>query len=110
MELPTVIVTAYSKAPQNTTMYENNKHMGLVLEIHKKTHVIVDAEVTVMTDIVKNYFKRLLVGCNFKEDITPLIEQIKENYQAPSQNAMIVALKVAHQRYHDNCLSDQAES
>lgn len=106
MKLPTVIVTAYSKAPQNTSMYENNKVYGLILEIDRASHLIINAETTVMTDIVKNYLKKILVGVNFKEDISPIIEIIKLNYHAPSQNAMIVALKVAHQRYHDNCLSD----
>lgn len=104
MDSPTLIVTAYSKAPQNTTMYENNKFMGIVLEINKETHVIVNAEATLITQVAKDYFKRLLVGVNFKEDITPVLESIKENYLAPSQNSMIVALKVAHQRYLDNCM------
>lgn len=105
MEAETLIVTAYAKAPQNTAMYENNKHMGIVLEIDKKTHKIVDVEVTVMTEIVKNYFRKKMVGMNFKESIDSFIEDIKENYHAPSQNSMIVAVKIAHQRYHDNCLT-----
>lgn len=105
LDKETLIVTAYAKAPKNTTMYENNKYMGIVLEIDKKSHIIVDAEVTVITEIVKKYFKKKMVGINFKEDINPLIEDIKENYHAPSQNSMIVAMKIAHQRYRDNCLS-----
>ena len=82
-------------------MYENNKYMGMILEIHKESHVIVDVEVTVITQVVKNYFKKLLIGVNFKDDLNPIIDIIKENYHAPSQNSMIVALKVAHQRYND---------
>lgn len=102
MEMNSVIVTAYAKAPQNTVMYENNKFMGMVLEIHKDTHVVLDVEVTVLTEVVKKYFKRMIIGTKFDEDIQPLIRQIEQCYLAPSQHAMTVALKVAHQRYNDN--------
>lgn len=101
MSPSTLIITAYAKAPQNTVMYEKHKHMGIVLEIEKQSSIIVKAEVTVMTEIVKNYLNRVIVGTDFSKDITPLIEILESNYFAPSQNSLIVALKVAHQRYQD---------
>lgn len=97
----TLIVTAYAKAPQSTVMYEQHKYMGIILEIEKQSSIIVNVEVTVLTEIVKNYLKRMIVGYDFSKDISPLIETIEENYFAPSQNSLIVSLKVAHQRYQD---------
>ena len=102
MKMNSVIVSAYAKAPQNTVMYETNKLMGMVLEIHKESHIVLDVEVTVKTELVKNYFKRLIVGTKFNEDLQSLIADIEENYIVPSQHSMIVALKIAHQRYNDN--------
>ncbi|HEY8528249.1 MAG TPA: DUF3870 domain-containing protein [Paenibacillaceae bacterium] len=100
--MQTVLVTGYSKAPQGTSMHEMYKYTGIVMEIHKETDVILDVEFTFVTDLAKNYLKRLLMGYDMKNGIEPLIERIKEHYLAPSQQSVIVALKVAYQRYRDS--------
>lgn len=102
MELDTVLVTAYAKAPQQTAYYEIYKYVGVVLEIDIKTHIVVDASATFMTPTAQNYFSRLVVGTNFEEEISGLLERVKKHYLAPSQNSLLVALKVAHQRYADS--------
>jgi hypothetical protein len=102
MGMPTLLITAYAKAPQNTSMYENNKYAGIVLEIHKESHIIINAEFTFVTTLAQDYFKRMIVGFDFSKDISPLIEKVKSDFLAPSQQAIIVALKIAHQRYTDS--------
>jgi hypothetical protein len=109
MGMKTVLITAYAKAPQNTSMYENNKYAGLVLEVHKESHIIINAEFTFLTNLAKNYFNRMIIGYDFSKDITPLIEEITSDFLAPSQQAIIVALKVAHQRYHDSLTEKNKE-
>lgn len=99
--MDTVLLTAYSKAPQGTSMYEKFKYSGLVLEIDKRNHLIVDVEVTFITKLAQDFFKRLMVGTDFSKDLNIVIEKIKDNYLAPSQQSIIVALKVAYQRYWD---------
>ncbi|MCM2536122.1 DUF3870 domain-containing protein [Neobacillus pocheonensis] len=100
--LETVIVTGYAKAPQGTSMYEMYKHAGIVLEVNLKDHRIVDAEFTFVTEITKNYFQKLLVGYCLQDGIQQLIERIQNFYFAPSQQAIIVAIQAAVQRYWDN--------
>lgn len=95
----TYLITGYSKAPQGTSMYEKHKHSGIVLEIDIKTHIIQAAEFTFVTDLAKDFFSRLLVGMDLSEGIEPIIAKIKKHYHAPSQQSVIVALKVAYQRY-----------
>lgn len=97
--LNTVLVTAYAKAPQGSSMYEIYKHAGVVLEIDKSTHKIVDAEVTFITKLAQKYFQSLVLGYDFSSDLTPLINQIETHYLAPSSNSVIVALKAAQKRY-----------
>ncbi|PID01776.1 hypothetical protein CSV67_11920 [Sporosarcina sp. P2] len=99
--LDTILVTAYSKAPQGSAMYERFKHAGLVMEIDKETHRIVDVEFTFITSLASSYFSKLLVGSNFYDELDEIIERIKKNFIAPSQQSVIVALKNAHQRYCD---------
>lgn len=103
--LDTVLVTAYAKAPQGSAMYEIYKHAGIVLEIDKTTHVIIDAEVTFITKLAQKYFKKLVIGYNLTADLTPLIEQIETHYFAPSSNSVIVALKAAQKRYNEKMSS-----
>lgn len=102
MGMPTVLITAYAKAPQSTSMYENFKYAGIVLEIHKESHIILNAEFTFVTNLAQDYFKRMIVGYDFSKDITPLLEKVANDFLAPSQQSVIVALKVAHQRYKDS--------
>jgi len=101
-EINTVLVTGYAKAPQGTSMYEIYKYAGIVLEIDRERHVIVEAEFTVVTDLTQSFFKRLLVGYCLEGGVDDLIEKIRRNYFAPSQQAIIVALQAAVQRYWDN--------
>ena len=101
-KLTTVLVTGYSKAPHGTSMYEVYRHAGLVLEIEIATHIIVDVEFTMVADLTKDYFKRLVVGYCLNDGIDNLIDRIKSYYFAPSQQAIIVALKAANQRYWEN--------
>ncbi|MCZ8534232.1 protein of unknown function [Paenisporosarcina quisquiliarum] len=98
-QLNTLLVTAYAKAPQGTAMYEIYKHAGIVLEIDKQTHKIVDAEFTFITELAQNFFKRMLINFDFTADINILIERIEEHYMAPSSGAVTVALKSAQKRY-----------
>ncbi len=98
-KLNTLLVTAYAKAPQGTAMYETYKHAGIVLEIDKLTHKIVDAEFTFITELAQKFFQRMLLDFDFTSDLDILIERIEDHYIAPSSGAVIVALKSAQKRY-----------
>ncbi|MDQ0271281.1 DUF3870 domain-containing protein [Cytobacillus purgationiresistens] len=105
MAMATAFITAYAKAPQNTPMYENNKQIGVMLEVNKQSHIVVNVDSTFMTDLAKDYLKRMIVGADFSGDISVLLEDVETNCIIPSQQALTVALKVAHQKYHDNFLA-----
>lgn len=106
-ELDTVLVTGYSKAPQGTAMYEVYKHTGIVLEIHKQTHVIENVEFVFIAGLTKRYFEKLMIGYCLNDGVEPLIERIKNHYIAPSQQSVIVALQSAIQRYWDNLKTEE---
>ncbi|MBO1002767.1 DUF3870 domain-containing protein [Pseudogracilibacillus auburnensis] len=98
-KLTSVLVTGYAKAPQGTSMYEIYRHAGIVLEIELKTHTIIDVEFTMVADLTKKFFKKLVVGYSLEDGLDGLISRIKQFYFAPSQQAIIVALQSANQRY-----------
>ncbi|AXH99034.1 DUF3870 domain-containing protein [Sporosarcina sp. PTS2304] len=101
VELETVLVTGYSKAPQGTVMYEVYKYTGVVLEINKHTHVIENVEISFIAEIGKNFIEKLMIGYCLENGLEPLIKRIKSHYIAPSQQSVIVALQSAVQRYWD---------
>lgn len=103
-KLETVLVTGYTKAPQGTAMFEIYKHAGIILEIEMRTHIIVDVEFTFVADLTKKFFAKLIMGYCIKDGLQPLIDRIERHYFAPSQQAIIVALQAAVQRYWD-CLN-----
>ncbi|WIV13979.1 DUF3870 domain-containing protein [Proteiniborus sp. MB09-C3] len=105
--MPTVFISAYSQAPKGTKLSENGQTLGVMLEIRRDSHIIVDFECTFITDLAKNYCKKLVVGTNFKEDFEDMLESIEGNMIIPSVNALIVALKIAHQRYIDTILKEE---
>ncbi len=97
-----ILVTGYARAPTGTSMYEVYKHAGIVLEIDPETDTIVDAQFTVVTALATRFLKELLVGCELEHGLEPLIQEIRERYLAPSQEALVKALRVAAQRYYDH--------
>jgi hypothetical protein len=100
----TIIVTAYAKAPQNTAIFEAYKHIGIVLEIDIASRKIVDAEFTLITNLAKDYFKRLFVGYNMEDGVGDLLKKIEGCYFAPSMNSFNVALKSAFRRYEERAI------
>ena len=100
-QLETVLVTAYAKAPQGSAMYEVYKHAGIVLEINSSNHQIVNAEFTFITELAKDFFKRMIIGFDMSDDIQELVKHIEDHYFAPSSISVTVALKAAHKRYHE---------
>ena len=99
--MSTVFVSAYSQAPKGTKMSEQGQIIGIMLEIDRKSHIIVDAECTFITSIAKSYFRKLIVGFNFRTDIDEIIASVEENFLIPSSHALVVALRTAYQRYVD---------
>lgn len=101
-KMKSVLVTGYSKAPQGTSMYEKYRHAGIVLEVELETHKILNVEFTMIAELTKDFFKRLVIGYCLEDGLDNLINRIKAYYFAPSQQSIIVALQAANQRYWEN--------
>lgn len=99
--MSTIFVSGYSQSPKGTKMAEKGQIVGVMLEIDRNSNIIVDAEATFITDLAKDYFKRLAVGVNFVTEIDEFIASVDENFFIPSSNALGVAISIAYQRYKD---------
>lgn len=101
-ELNTVFVSGYTQAPKGTKLFEAGSTIGVMLEVDRKSNQIVDVECTFVTQLAKNYLKKLMIGYNLHDDLDEMIETIEHNLFIPSTQSIIVALKIAHQRYMDS--------
>jgi Domain of unknown function (DUF3870) len=107
--LDTILVTGYAPAPKGSSMYEAYKTAGVVLEIDPKRNILVQAEFIFVTDLAKDYVSRLVQGYDLSQGIEPLVERIQMHYFTPSTDSVIMALRVAYQRYQQTALPKLAQ-
>ncbi len=95
----TILVSGYSSAPKGTTMYQAYGQTGVILEIDVGQKRIVGAEATFVTDLAKDFFRRLAVGYDLGQGIEPLLKSISARLLTPSADSLLVACRAAFQRY-----------
>lgn len=95
----TVLVSGYAQAPKGTGMSELMNWVGVVLEIDCKTHQIVAADGTFVTELAHDFFRRHVIGYRLIDGIEGLQSIIDLHYSTPSKSALGVALQAAFQRY-----------
>lgn len=105
-ELNTLFVSGYTQAPKGTKMHESGSTVGVMFEIDKRSHHIVDAECTFITKLAQEYFKKIMIGYNFKDDLEEIITALETHMYIPSIGSIIVAIRIAHQRYMDSVIDN----
>lgn len=96
----TVLVSGYSAAPKGTSMFEEFKHAGVVLEVDTTTHIVQAVDATFVTELARSFFSRLVVGYDVSKGAGQIERLISARLHTPSREALIVALRAAIQRYH----------
>ncbi|UUX35094.1 DUF3870 domain-containing protein [Fundicoccus culcitae] len=100
--LDTVFVSGYTRLPKGTVMYEESAVVGVMFEVNRTSHIIVKAECTFVTQLAQDYFRRMLVGMNFVDDLDEILKTVEANLFIPSAPSIAGAIKVAQQRYIDH--------
>lgn len=95
----TVLVSGYAQAPRGTGMSETMTWIGVVLEIDLRTHEIVAADATFVTDLARDFFRRTVLGYRLTDGLEGLTALIENRIHTPSKNSLQTALQAAFQRY-----------
>lgn len=95
----TVLVSGYAQAPRGTGMSETLTWIGVLLEIDLKTHVIVAADATFVTELARDFFRRTVTGYCLTDGLEGLFALIDNRIHTPSKNSLQTALQAAFQRY-----------
>ena len=100
-EEKTILLTGYAPAPKGTVMQEKQRLFGVVLEVDLRTHRIVNADVPGVTDLSRDFFKRVAIGYNMSEGVGPLCDKVRARYWTSSTDSLIACLKLIAQRYEE---------
>lgn len=95
----TVLVSGYAQAPRGTGMSETMTWIGVVLEVDLKTHAIVAADATFVTELARDFFRRTVTGYCLTDGLEGLVARIDNRIHTPSKNSLQTALQAAFQRY-----------
>lgn len=101
-KLDTVFVSGYSQAPKGTKLFQDGALIGVMFEVNRETHTIVNAECTFITHAAQDFFKRMMIGFDLKNELDEMVKTVEANMFIPSTQSIIVAIKIAHQRYMDS--------
>lgn len=95
----TVLVSGYAQAPRGTGMSETMTWIGVVLEVDLKTHTIIAADATFVTELARDFFRRTVTGYCLTDGLDGLMSRIDNRIHTPSKNSLQTALQAAFQRY-----------
>lgn len=95
-----VYFSASSKLPMGIPSGEVYECLNVGLVINKKTGIIEDTSITLLSDGAVRFLEYLIIGFNLHEqDIEILLNSIRSRYFGSSQKAICVAINLAYERY-----------
>lgn len=93
MDNSTILFTGYAKFPAHITADEVYNFLCISLELKKETGQIVDADCTLVTELSRRFFIRIVSGYSILSDFHYLEEQIEDRYQGNARRAIITAMR-----------------
>lgn len=97
----TVLLSGYAKLPSNTTIEAAYHILVVTVLFDKRTGVIVDAEASMITELTKNFVKKLLVGYNLNDGPEELMEVFENFYYGNAKKALETAIRSLFIKYKD---------
>jgi len=101
MKQSTICCVGYSRLPSEMTAAEVYGTLGVGLEIDPQTGEVVDAAITLVTEMAWRFFAATMIGQNLNEGIDQAIADIEETYYGTGKKAIIHATREAYARYLD---------
>ncbi|MEV4731821.1 DUF3870 domain-containing protein [Saccharopolyspora sp. NPDC049426] len=97
---PEVIVVGYSKVPMSSAAYGNHgETFAISLVVDRASHVVLDADCTADTHVVREWLVQRLIGHRVDLDPTDILNELKSSYISPARGSMQQAVIDAWARY-----------
>lgn len=96
--MDTLFFTGYAKLPAGITASQVSEVVGIGLEVEPNGRIL-KADCTLATELGRDFFSRMVVGCRLAEDLETMSLRISRHYHGNAQKALIAALKTAREKY-----------
>jgi hypothetical protein len=90
----TYLFSGYARLPQDVSHQAVYKRVSIVLEVDEQG-LIVDCSATLVTELSRDYVRRLLIGHSVLHDRDKVEAVLRHRYRGHSQGALIFALRKA---------------
>jgi hypothetical protein len=87
----TYLFSGYARLPQDVSHQNVYRRVGIVVEVDA-TGVIVAASSTLLMDLAREFFERLVVGRSIMNERDQIEQVLRERYLGHSQAALLFAM------------------
>ncbi|GAB6181938.1 hypothetical protein JCM14036_32570 [Desulfotomaculum defluvii] len=94
-----VYVTGNARTSERSTVGKQTEVFAVEVVINIATDQIVEASCTLVTELGRQFVRKLLIGHNFILGLEEIIRDIDLYYQALPKKSLIAALKDANNKY-----------
>lgn len=102
-----ILISGYAKLPANTTAEAVYNMLAVVVCFDKRSGIIQQAEVTVVTGLARDFVADLMIGYNLNDGPDALIELFDSTYYGHAKRAMETAIRTVFAKYNDLHFQDQ---
>lgn len=93
-----IFISGYAKLPKGITATELYSVIAVGLLVNANTGEILDADITLVTSVAKNFFRNCVIGENLNH-IEPIEKMFTETYFGSARKAIISALRTCADKY-----------
>jgi len=94
-----ILLTGYARLPKGITATEIYGSVAIGILADKKTGTIMDIECSLVTELARNFVKRLVKGHNLKE-FDKIEAVLTKHYYGSAEKALITAIKRCCDKYN----------
>jgi hypothetical protein len=99
MSVETIFISSHVKLPANTTSQEIYKFLAIAVEVNPSTGVIVRVDLSLITELGRDFVSRIAIGYNMNDGVDGLIDKFQTRYFGYSRKAIETGFKLIFCKY-----------
>jgi hypothetical protein len=99
MDKRSVYFVGYARLPESTPVKKQLDRVAVGIEVDMETGIVLDASVTIPTELGQKVIRSCIVGYNIRWDFEFVAKNIERRFQGEAQKAIIMALKNAVDKF-----------
>ena len=96
-----ILISGYAKLPAHITSEEIYKVLVVAAIVDSRTGVIIEAEVSLITDLTKNFISSIMCGYDLNLGPDLLISRFEACYFGSAKKAIETAIRMIFSKYDD---------